>query len=122
MEYLFHVSNKGGGASSIYDLTGHKELWPDVNCTEAITLKGISLLSFMRKECLDCSKYDVLVLDTQGSGLLVLKGATSLLPYIKYVRSEVADFKAYAGCCKLDEMYEFFKEYGFRRIAQGRFA
>ena len=68
------------------------------------------------------TEYDVLVLDTQGSELLVLKGATSLLPHIKYVRAEVADFEAYEGCCKLDDMDKFFKEHGFRRIAEGRFA
>ena len=44
-EYLFHVSNKGGGASSIYDLAGHKELWPDVTYTETIALKSITLSS-----------------------------------------------------------------------------
>ena len=121
-EYLFHVSNKGGGASSIYDLAGHKELWPDVTYTETITLKSITLSSLMRKEHLDLTGYDVLVLDTQGSELLVLKGAISLLPHIKYVRAEVADFEAYAGCCKLDEMDDFLEEYGFRRIAKGRFA
>jgi FkbM family methyltransferase len=121
-EYLFHVSNKGGGASSIYDLAGHKELWPDVAYTETIALKSITLPSLMRKEHLDATGYDVLVLDTQGAELLVLKGATSLLPHIKYVRAEAADFEAYAGCCKLDELDEFFKEHGFRRIAKGSFA
>jgi FkbM family methyltransferase len=121
-EYLFHVSNKGGGASSIYDLAGHKELWPDVTYTETISLNSITLSSLMRKERLDVTGYDVLVLDTQGSELLVLKGATSLLPHIRYVRAEVADFEAYAGCCKLDDMDNFFKGYGFRRIATGRFA
>jgi FkbM family methyltransferase len=121
-EYLFHVSNKGGGASSIYDLAGHKELWPDVTYTETIALKSITLPSLMRKEQLDIAGYDVLVLDTQGAELLVLKGAASLLPHIKYVRAEAADFEAYAGCCKLDELDDFFKEHGFRRIARGRFA
>jgi FkbM family methyltransferase len=121
-EYSFHVSNKGGGASSIYDLAGHKELWPDVTYTESITLNSITLSSLVGKECLDLKEYDVLVLDTQGSELLVLRGAISLLPHIKYVRTEVADFEAYTGCCKLDEMDHFFKEFSFRRIAKGRFA
>ena len=76
----------------------------------------------MRKEQLDVSGYDVLVLDTQGAELLVLKGATSLLPHMRYVRAEAADFEAYAGCCKLDDLDDFLKGYGFRRIAKGRFA
>ena len=121
-DHLFHISNKGGGASSIYDLAGHKELWPDLTYTETITLRSITLSSLVEKERLDLNEYDVLVLDTQGSELLVLKGAISLLPHIKYVRAEVADFEAYTGCCKLDEMDRFFEEVGFRRIAKGRFA
>ncbi len=120
--YRFHVSNKGGGASSIYDLAAHKELWPDVAYKETIELKSITLSSLLRKESVDLTEYDVLVLDTQGAELLVLKGATGLLPHINYVRAEVADFEAYAGCCKLDDMDKFFKEHGFRRIAKGRFA
>ena len=121
-DYVFHVSNKGGGASSIYDLAGHKELWPDVTYTETLALKSITLSSLMRKEHLDVTGYDVLVLDTQGAELLVLKGATNLLPRMKYVRAEVADFEAYAGCCRLDDLDKFFQEHGFRRIAKGRFA
>ena len=121
-EYLFHVSNKGGGASSIYDLAGHKELWPDVSYTETIALKSTTLSSLMRKEQLDVSGYDVLVLDTQGAELLVLKGATSLLPHMRYVRAEAANFEAYEGCCKLDDLDDFLGGYGFRRIAKGRFA
>ena len=46
------------------------------------------------------SKYDALVLDTQGSELLVLKGAAGLLPNIKYVQAEVADFESYSGACR----------------------
>lgn len=121
-EYLFHISSKGGGASSIYDLAGHKELWPDVTYTQTITLKSITLSSFITKERVELTDYDVLVLDTQGSELLVLRGAINLLPHIKYVRAEVPDFESYSGCCKLPEMDDFFKEHNFRRIAQGVFA
>ncbi|MCG2720606.1 MAG: FkbM family methyltransferase, partial [Thermodesulfovibrionales bacterium] len=121
-EYLFHISNKGGGASSIYELAGHRGLWPDVTYTETITLRSITLLSLVKKESLDLTEYDVLVLDTQGSELLILKGARSLLPGIRYVRAEVADFESYAGCCRLDDLDAFFKECGFRMIAKERFA
>ena len=121
-EYLFHISNKGGGASSIYGLAGHKHLWPDVAHTGTITLKSITLSSLVLKESIDLTGYDVLVLDTQGSELLVLNGAIGTLPRFKYVRAEVADFEAYAGCCTLTEMDEFFEQHGFCRIAKGMFA
>ena len=121
-EYLFHVSNNEGQSSSIYDLAAHEELWPNVTYTKTITLKSIMLSSLIKKEHLEMDKYDTLILDTQGSELLVLKGAISLLPYIKYVKTEVADFESYVGCCKLSEMDTFFEEHNFRRIAKARFA
>ena len=66
--------------------------------------------------------YDALVLDTQGSELLVLKGAIDILPHIKYVKTEVADFESYASCCQLKDLDAFFREHNFRRIAERRFA
>jgi FkbM family methyltransferase len=121
-EYLFHVSNNEGQSSSIYDLADHKEIWPDVTYSKTITLKSITLSSLIKKEHLEMNKYDTLILDTQGSELLILKGAISLLPYIEYVKAEVADFESYAGCCKLSEMDQFFEEHNFRRIAKVGFA
>jgi FkbM family methyltransferase len=121
-EYLFHVSNNEGQSSSIYDLADHKEIWPNVTYTKTITLKSITLSSLIKKEHLEMNKYDTLILDTQGSELLILKGAISLLPYIEYVKAEVADFESYVGCCKLSEIDTFFEEHNFRRIAKVRFA
>jgi FkbM family methyltransferase len=121
-EYLFHVSNNEGQSSSIYDLAAHEELWPNVTYTKTITLKSIMLSSLINKEHLEMDKYDTLILDTQGSELLVLKGAIGLLPYIKYIKTEVADFESYVGCCKLPEMDTFLEEHNFRRIAAVRFA
>ncbi len=66
--------------------------------------------------------YDTLVLDTQGSELLVLKGAAALLPYFKYIKVEAADFDAYAGCCRLSELDDFARARGFRRMLTQRIA
>ena len=52
-EYLFHISSNEGKSSSIYDLAGHREIWPDVTYTDTITLKSISLASFVKKEKLE---------------------------------------------------------------------
>lgn len=121
-EYTFHISNNNGQSSSIFDLNLHKEIWPTVSFRESIHLKGLTLASFAQKEGVDMSQYNALVLDTQGSELLVLKGAESLLPYFRYIKTEAADFESYAGCCKVEDIDSLLKQSGFIKRRQDKFA
>ena len=52
----------------------------------------------------------------------MLRGAEPILRGFKYVKTEVADFESYAGCCLLDEMTAFMASHGFRSISSHRFA
>lgn len=121
-EYAFHVSNNEGVSSSILDFAGHKEIWPEVRFQKTITLRSITLTSLVRRQGLDLADYDALVLDTQGSELLVLRGAHDLLSCFRFIKAEVADFESYAGCCRLPDLDAFLRGYGFRRVAGRRFA
>jgi FkbM family methyltransferase len=121
-EYSFHISNNNGQSSSIYDLDLHKEIWPMVSFQETIKLKSLTLASFAQKEGIDMSLYDALILDTQGSELLVLKGAAALLPSFKYIKTEAADFESYAGCCKMEEIDFLLSRFGFVKRRQDKFA
>jgi len=114
-KYIFHVANNGGRSSSILDLAEHREIWPDVGFSDAIELEATTLPSFIRDEHIDLECFDMLVLDTQGSELLVLQGAREILPRFRYIKSEVADFESYAGCCQLSEMNAFMSDHGFRQ-------
>ena len=121
-EYAFHISNNNGKSSSIFDLELHKEIWPTVSYQESISLKSVTLASFAQEEGVDMSRYDALVLDTQGSELLVLKGAAPLLPYFRYIKAEAADFESYAGCCKVEDIDSLLMRFGFVKRRQDRFA
>jgi hypothetical protein len=61
-------------------------------------------------------------MDTQGSELLILKGAIGILPAFRFIKTEVADFAAYKDCCRLSDMDEFLRCHAFRRVATKRFA
>ena len=115
-EYSFHLSNNEGLSSSILDLSLHKELWPEVSFTTSIPLKSATLSSLVRREAIDLSKHDALVMDTQGSELLILKGAMDLLPAFRFIKTEVADFEAYEGGCQLSDLDGFLLPRGFRRV------
>jgi FkbM family methyltransferase len=121
-EYEFHVANNRGESSSILDLKEHKTVWPKVAFTTTIKLRSVTLPALLVRERLDPAAYDALVMDTQGSELLVLRGATPLLAGFKFIKTEVPDFEAYAGCAQLADIGGFLVEHGFRELYRNRFA
>jgi FkbM family methyltransferase len=114
--YDFHLSNNGGASSSIFDLGLHKELYPEVHFTETIRVASITLDAVVDKEKLGIKAYDILIMDTQGSELLVLKGACKTLRMIKWVLTECADFPAYEGCCQCDDISTYLNAAGFVEV------
>ena len=74
-EYKFYITDNKGESSSILKFKDHNKLWPDIKQVKTIKLKGITLPNLIRKEKINLKNYDSLVLDTQGSELLILKGA-----------------------------------------------
>jgi len=112
-EYPFHVANNNGASSSILALKEHKEIWPSVHFNKTLFLKSITLASLFKKEQITPSQYQGLVMDTQGSELLVLKGGVSLLKHFTFIKTEVADFEAYKDCCQLSDIENFMYSNGF---------
>jgi 2-O-methyltransferase len=121
-EYAFHVSNNEGKSSSILELKLHKDIWPEVAFTKSVTLRSVTLPSLLRREGLDVRNYDTLIMDTQGSELLVLKGAVPILPHLTFVKTEVSDFESYEGCCQLEDMGHFLEQHGFAERERHPFA
>ena len=121
-EYDFHVSSNDGLSSSIFDLARHRELWPEVDYAATMKIPGTTLPTLLAREGIDAAGYQALILDTQGSELLVLRGAEPVLRGFEYVKTEAADFESYAGCCLLDEMTAFMASHGFQSISRHRFA
>ena len=121
-ECKLNISSNDGCSSSIFDLAGHKKLYPEVSYTGSITLRSVTLATLVRKLRLDLKNYDALVMDTQGSELLVLKGATSILPAFRFIETEAADFESYAGSCRLSDIDDFLRQQGFSRVVKSRFA
>ena len=68
------------------------------------------------------SDYQALIMDTQGSELLVLQGSISILKNFKYIKTEAADFEIYQGCCQLYEIEALMKTHGYREFSRKKFA
>jgi hypothetical protein len=61
------------------DLKEYKLLWPEVNYVDSIEMTTKTLTSLVQETQLDLTSYKAIVLNTQGSELLILKGAILLL-------------------------------------------
>ena len=118
----FHVSNNHGASSSILPLADHRDIWPEVDFVSTLTLTSVTLATLYRREGIDPADYQALVMDTQGSELLVLRGAAPLLRHFRFIKTEVADFEAYAGCCQVTDLAGFLADHGFTEHTRHAFA
>jgi FkbM family methyltransferase len=107
-----YVSDNNGQSSSILHPQAHLTTYPEVNFIGVRHHKSVTLDTLVAREGIDPAPFDTLVLDVQGSELLVLAGAKSLLPRLRYVRAEVWNYQAYKGCAQRSEVSSFLGRYG----------
>jgi FkbM family methyltransferase len=122
VEYDFHISNNDGVSSSIMELKAHREIWPDVDYANSVSMRSVTLPTLMVGENLDIADYQALVMDTQGSELLVLQGAEPVVRQFEFIKVEVPDFESYTGCCQVQDMDGFMATHGFSKYRQRSFA
>lgn len=121
-QYDFHIANNAGLSSSILQLKLHSELNPEVRYIRTIKMRSCTLTTLLKEQSICVSDYPALILDTQGSEMLVLQGAIDVLHLFWYVKIEVADFEAYEGCCQISEVCAFMKIHGFYEVDRRKFA
>ena len=121
-EYQFNVANNFGASSSILEFKQHKDIWPNVKFEGKINLTSVTLKTFIKNENIDLSKFDTLIMDTQGSELLVLKGAEDLLNHFQFIKTEAADFEAYENCCQVKDLDRYLATFNFKQISKDIFA
>jgi 2-O-methyltransferase len=121
-EYRFYISNNYGASSSILKLKHHKDVWPNVNHTTSILLKSVTLATLFKREQIDASKYQALIMDVQGAELFVLRGSIPILNNFKFIKTEVSDFESYEGCCQLSDVNDFMIERGYKELSRNKFA
>ena len=118
-EYVLNVASNSGASSSILEFGRHTEIWPDITYQSKMTLKSVTLDTLLGLSSED--RYQALVLDTQGSEHLVLKGAPRLLSTLRYVKTEAADFESYVGCARVDDLVRILNSFDFKLIRKDKF-
>jgi FkbM family methyltransferase len=120
--YEFKIASNGGASSSILDIALHKDIWPDIHYVGSMNLTSATLSTMIQKERVDIRHYQALVMDTQGTELMVLKGAGDLLKNFRYIKAEAADFEVYHGCCLVDDLTNYVARFGFRELRRTKLA
>lgn len=114
--YDFHITDNDGLSSSLFELKMHKEMWPNIKKKKTIKLKSKTLETLINEENISISDFQALIIDTQGSELLVLQGCKKVLNKFKYIKTEAADFESYENCCLLKDINDFLINYGFQEM------
>lgn len=122
METQLHIANNNGASSSVLELKHHQDIWPEVKYESTIRCQCTTLQTLLQRERIAVSRYDALIIDTQGSELLVLQGAKRILSKFRYIKTEVADFEAYSGCCTTHDICTFMTSVGFSEMVRRPFA
>lgn len=114
-EVVFNISNSSM-SSSILDLGYHKVTNPDISFVQIRKMNTITLNTLLSQNNIPYDKFEFLNVDIQGAELLMLEGATKILPYVKGIYSEVNFREVYKGCPRVSEIDSFLLKWNFRRI------
>lgn len=99
-----------GQSNSLFKPKMHLVHHPEIIFTdvETVPIRTLDSLPFTR------TRYNLLMMDTQGAEMLVLKGARETLQYIDYVYTEVNEQELYEGNAMVSEIDAFLE--GFTRV------
>lgn len=122
ISYDFHIADNDGASSSILEFKMHKDIWPGVKFVKTVKLSSITLSDLLVQQAIHLNDYDCLVIDTQGSELMVLQGASDHLNQFSYIMVEAANFESYQKCCTDRDIGEFLSKHQFKEIRRECFA
>lgn len=102
-----------GQSSSILFMKKHLKFFPQITFEYQLEVEMVKLDSDIQNK----EKYDVLVIDTQGYELEVLKGAQELLKNnIQIIVTELNKDELYEKCPLYPEIDKFLVDFGFKRV------
>jgi FkbM family methyltransferase len=107
-----NIANNDGESSSIFPLGEHKNLFPSVKYVASESVVTRTLEEIVETEA-SGTKFNLIVIDTQGAELKVLNGAKSMLPHVDGIFVEVSEIPLYEGGCTVDEITAFLHGFGF---------
>lgn len=114
-DIVLNISNNGQ-SSSILELGTHKEKHPTIHYIAKETYKSKTLKTLIIEEKINMDNVNFLNFDIQGVELKALKSMGEYLNKVDYVYTEVNVDYLYIDCCLLNELDDYLKTFGFKRV------
>lgn len=114
-DIVFNISNNGV-SSSVLELEHHKIEYPEVTYVGHREMKSRTLNTIFVENNIPFDLYDFINVDIQGAELMMLKGATKILPHLKCLYLEVNQKELYKGEPMVEEIDEYLLDWGFVRV------
>jgi FkbM family methyltransferase len=115
-EVKFNVSNNVQ-SSSILEFGSHLKHHPQVHYTRQIIMNTTRMDTLIERERIPMENINFLNLDIQGVELSALKSMEKYLSHVDYIYTEVNTEEVYKGCCLLQELDEYLKQFRLIRVA-----
>jgi FkbM family methyltransferase len=113
----FFVSSNEGSSSSILPLHLHKSSHPEVVTSEKFEVITSTLDDLYESKKYIAKECRILILDTQGSELDVLKGGIGCLSEFDYILCEVSIRQLYKGGALHKNLRKYLQDNGFIEVA-----
>ena len=114
-EDMYVSPGNQGQSNSLLRPKIHQQYYPDIpfreDWREKVAVRRLDDLPFTRQ------RYNLLMMDTQGAEMMVLKGAADTLPHLDYIYTEVNSQELYEGNAMVTELDDFLRRCGFERKA-----
>lgn len=104
-------------ASSLLVPKEHLAIYPGMHYPRDIRVTTTTIDTLLSVNGYDHDAFDMLNIDIEGAELLAFRGATAVLPHLKWVYLEVNHREMYEGCAMVADVDAFLGERGFGRVA-----
>jgi len=109
---IFIDNGNNGQSSSILKPKKHLDQFPHITFSQDDKIP----IKIQKLDNIDTKNANMLVLDTQGYEMNVLRGAKSKLFNIDYIFTEFNTIEMYEGCPTLEDFDLFLSKFGFHRV------
>ena len=109
----FDVSSDDAGLSNMPQLGNHANIYPAIQYVGTLQLSSITTDDLVKTHA-PGQQFELVVLNTQGSELHVLRGTRHVLKGAKALLIEVSDNPSHKGGCTFDQVTAHVRQFGFR--------
>ena len=115
-EHTDFIITNNGQSSSILELDEHLIEHPSVHEIGRYRDTTITVETLLKNNNISHKDFEFVNLDIQGAELFALQGMINILPYVRYIYSEVNIKCLYKNSPLLKDIDKFLDKYGFKRV------